>query len=73
MAIDKVIERLKQFDLNYDYGPCIGITRLERWKRANKLGLNPDRIILIILTSEKISQQIANVNESLWYSEKYVL
>jgi len=23
------------------YGPCIGITRIERWERAHKFGLNP--------------------------------
>lgn len=23
------------------YGPCAGITRLDRWDRAKKLGLNP--------------------------------
>lgn len=28
-------------DRNYDYGPCVGVTRLERWERAQALGLNP--------------------------------
>ncbi|XP_078681193.1 DNA polymerase delta subunit 4-like [Branchiostoma floridae x Branchiostoma belcheri] len=35
------ITRLKQFDLNPDFGPCIGITRLERWERAEKFGQTP--------------------------------
>lgn len=26
---------------SYEYGPCIGVTRLERWNRAEALGLNP--------------------------------
>lgn len=26
---------------SYEYGPCIGVTRLERWERAAALGLNP--------------------------------
>ena len=26
---------------SYKYGPCIGTTRMERWKRAKALGLNP--------------------------------
>ncbi|KAJ8631895.1 hypothetical protein MRB53_025231 [Persea americana] len=34
-------EVLRQFDLNMNYGPCLGLSRLERWERANKLGLNP--------------------------------
>jgi hypothetical protein len=25
----------------YEYGPCVGMTRLERWDRAASLGLNP--------------------------------
>ncbi|KAF7728399.1 hypothetical protein EC973_006207 [Apophysomyces ossiformis] len=32
---------LRSFDLDYKYGPCIGMTRQERWDRALKLGLNP--------------------------------
>ena len=26
---------------SYEYGPCIGVTRMERWERAAALGLNP--------------------------------
>jgi len=26
---------------SYKYGPCIGTTRMQRWKRAQALGLNP--------------------------------
>lgn len=29
------------FDWNMKFGPCIGLTRSERWNRAKKLGLNP--------------------------------
>ena len=32
---------LRQFDLCSKYGPCMGITRMERFDRAVKLGLNP--------------------------------
>ncbi|PSC73196.1 DNA polymerase delta subunit 4 [Micractinium conductrix] len=32
---------LRQFDLDSRFGPCSGITRLERWERAAKLGLAP--------------------------------
>ncbi|XP_005280578.1 DNA polymerase delta subunit 4 [Chrysemys picta bellii] len=35
------LEMLKQFDLSWEYGPCTGITRLQRWERAKSLGLNP--------------------------------
>jgi hypothetical protein len=32
---------LRKFDLSYEYGPCVGVSRLERWKRAEDLGLEP--------------------------------
>ncbi|CDH51335.1 predicted protein [Lichtheimia corymbifera JMRC:FSU:9682] len=34
---------LRKFDLDYKYGPCVGLTRMERWLRAEKLGLNPPK------------------------------
>lgn len=30
-----------QFDLNSRFGPCSGLSRLERWERAKRLGLRP--------------------------------
>ncbi|KAG8522697.1 DNA polymerase delta subunit 4, partial [Galemys pyrenaicus] len=35
------LELLRQFDLARQYGPCTGITRLQRWHRAQKMGLEP--------------------------------
>ena len=29
------------FDLSSQYGPSIGITRINRWKRAYRMGMNP--------------------------------
>jgi len=34
---------------NYDYGPCIGVSRLERWERAHLLGLNPPPEVCVIV------------------------
>ncbi|XP_046382544.1 DNA polymerase delta subunit 4-like [Ischnura elegans] len=39
------LQVLRQFDLNWKYGPCINITRLERWDRAYKLGLQPPKVV----------------------------
>ncbi|CAL1714040.1 unnamed protein product [Somion occarium] len=38
---NKIHQILRVFDLSYQYGPCIGVSRLERWNRADALGLNP--------------------------------
>ncbi|XP_058161092.1 DNA polymerase delta subunit 4 isoform X8 [Dasypus novemcinctus] len=35
------LELLRQFDLAWQYGPCTGITRLQRWHRAQQMGLDP--------------------------------
>ncbi|NWW15811.1 DPOD4 polymerase, partial [Falcunculus frontatus] len=36
-----LLEMLRRFDLCWEYGPCTGITRLQRWERAQELGLSP--------------------------------
>lgn len=38
---DDVEEILRQFDMNMAYGPCLGISRLERFERACRLNLKP--------------------------------
>ncbi|KAL7419778.1 hypothetical protein Q5752_005694 [Cryptotrichosporon argae] len=44
---------LRVFDMTTKYGPALGRTRLERWERAKKLGLNPpDEIRAILMTTE---------------------
>ncbi|KAM7191344.1 DNA polymerase delta subunit 4 [Rhypophila sp. PSN 637] len=44
---------LRYFDVSSQYGPCIGITRLKRWKRAERLGLNPPIEVLAALIKEE--------------------
>ncbi|GAA5860736.1 hypothetical protein JCM3774_006269 [Rhodotorula dairenensis] len=44
---------LRVFDANEEFGPCSRMTRLERWERAEKLGLQPDPEIAEILRSEE--------------------
>ena len=43
---------LRHFDLCSEYGPCIGITRLHRWKRAQSMSLNPPIEVLAVLLKE---------------------
>lgn len=42
---------LRVFDMTARYGPCVGITRLARWERAQKWGLSPPDEIREILTT----------------------
>ncbi|KAF8380835.1 hypothetical protein HHK36_028330 [Tetracentron sinense] len=51
---DEHEEVLRQFDMNMAYGPCIGMTRLDRWERANDLGLNPPRDVEGLLKGGRV-------------------
>lgn len=44
---------LRNFDLSPKYGPCVGMTRLDRYRRAEKMGLNPPVEVLQILETEE--------------------
>ncbi|KAF8892177.1 DNA polymerase delta, subunit 4-domain-containing protein [Infundibulicybe gibba] len=56
---------LRVFDLSYEYGPCAGVTRLERWERASALGLNPPREVFEILRTRQGSEKSELVNPVL--------
>uniref|UniRef100_A0A1J3GE66 DNA polymerase delta subunit 4 n=1 Tax=Noccaea caerulescens TaxID=107243 RepID=A0A1J3GE66_NOCCA len=53
---DNKEEMLRQFDMNMAYGPCLGMTRLDRWERALHLGMNPPNEIEKLLKTEKVQQ-----------------
>ncbi|KAL2265327.1 hypothetical protein VTJ83DRAFT_6427 [Remersonia thermophila] len=44
---------LRYFDVSSQYGPCVGITRIKRWQRAQRLGLNPPIEVLAVLLMEE--------------------
>lgn len=58
---------LREWDMRGEYGPCIGIARLKRWKRAHRLGLNPPIEVLAVLLKEQdgnnFAAQRAHVDE----------
>ncbi|KAI0652895.1 DNA polymerase delta, subunit 4-domain-containing protein [Cubamyces menziesii] len=59
---------LRVFDLSYEYGPCVGVSRLDRWERAHALGLNPPlEVREILLTKEGTSEE--RYAESVFHSE----
>ncbi|KAI7896355.1 DNA polymerase delta, subunit 4-domain-containing protein [Mucor mucedo] len=54
--LDETDKMLRAFDLNYAYGPCVGIKRIDRWERARQLGLNPPPIIKDILINDQTNK-----------------
>ncbi|KAA8540153.1 hypothetical protein F0562_026845 [Nyssa sinensis] len=57
---DENEEVLRQFDMNMVYGPCLGMSRLARWERANSMGLDPPEDVERLLKGAKAS------SECLW-------
>lgn len=47
---------LRYFDISSQFGPCIGIARMKRWKRADALGLKPPIEVLAVLLKEQARQ-----------------
>jgi len=60
---EKELEKLRQFDLDWRYGPCTGISRMERWDRAQLHGLNPPEEIRTLLLCTRVD---AEYTQSLW-------
>ncbi len=45
------LEFLRKFDLNHVYGPCCGVTRLERWEWADSHNLDPPERIKTLINA----------------------
>ncbi|KAM5541369.1 hypothetical protein V8D89_004923 [Ganoderma adspersum] len=59
---------LRVFDLSYEYGPCVGVSRLDRWERAYALGLNPPpEVKEILITKEGTTDD--QFSQSVFYGE----
>ncbi|XP_054460385.1 DNA polymerase delta subunit 4 [Anoplopoma fimbria] len=57
------LQRLSQFDLDWRFGPCTGISRLQRWERAKLHGLSPSEEIKELLLQTHTDPEY---NLSLW-------
>ncbi|KAF5379649.1 hypothetical protein D9757_009233 [Collybiopsis confluens] len=56
---NKVHDILRVFDLTSEYGPCYGVSRMDRWERAEALGLHPPPEIRDILMTRQGSEDSA--------------
>jgi len=54
---NRVDHILRVFDLNPEFGPCVGMSRLERWERAHELQLDPPSEIKDILLTRQGQEQ----------------
>ncbi|KAH6891257.1 DNA polymerase delta, subunit 4-domain-containing protein [Thelonectria olida] len=60
---------LRYFDVSSQYGPCIGMPRMKRWHRAERLDLNPPVEVLAVLIKQESKEnkktQVAHMDEIL--------
>ncbi|KAH8792103.1 putative DNA polymerase delta subunit 4 [Hyaloscypha finlandica] len=66
---------LRLFDMSSQFGPCIGIARMKRWVRANKLGLEPPIEVLTVLLKEeeKGNDKIERAHVDELMSSKFII
>lgn len=43
----------REFDMDTHYGPCLGVTRAQRWRCAAALGLAPPPALLALCADEQ--------------------
>lgn len=67
--LDDARELLRQFDMTFKYGPCVGIKRTARWKRAKRLELNPPEEVINILQDKRYQDAIPDLDLDLWHKE----
>ncbi|PPQ64365.1 hypothetical protein CVT24_008434 [Panaeolus cyanescens] len=64
----KIHDILRVFDNSYEYGPCVGMSRLDRWERAQALGLNPPKEVYDILKTKQGST-MEEYTQSVFYGQ----
>jgi DNA polymerase delta subunit 4 len=63
----EALARLGIFDLESRYGPCVGIGRLARWRRAAELRLGPPSAVRGLLTDAALLRACPTLDRHLWY------
>ncbi|TIA93955.1 hypothetical protein E3P81_00535 [Wallemia ichthyophaga] len=58
---------LRVFDNCYEYGPCVGLTRLDRFHRAQSLDMDPPEQIKDILSTTK-AHNIPRIRECIFHN-----
>ncbi|XP_060572498.1 DNA polymerase delta subunit 4-like [Ruditapes philippinarum] len=67
---DRDMKMLKDFDLYWVFGPSMGISRLERWNRAEKHGLNPSPEVKQLVLAHEGDERYT---QCLWNDYKNIM
>lgn len=71
--LQKIQEILKEFDLNADYGPIIGIPRTARYIRALNFNLSIKEEVTEILTDQELLEDYPEINLNIWHDIETLL
>ena len=65
----KNLDKLRAFDLTAKFGPCVGLSRMVRWKRAMELDLDPPAEVKGLLEDKALKGRVGltQVERCLWY------
>lgn len=53
--MEEAVKHLNDFDLRYEFGPCLALTRSERYHRALRFGLNPPKSVIDVIERFRLS------------------
>lgn len=57
LSSDEIESELTKYDLTSEFGPLSGLTRLERWERAETMGLQPPPLVKKLIIEHGGSNQ----------------
>lgn len=67
--LEQATEALRQFDMNFLFGPCVGMSRRRRWERAARFELHPPEQVSNILHDPAMQANSSDLDKDLWHKE----
>lgn len=71
--LESIEELLKDFDLNCDFGPIIGITRTDRFIRAERFNLPITSEIKNIFKDTELFRNNPQLDLNMWHNLEHIL
>ena len=71
--IDNMNNLLREFDLNCNYGPLIGISRTDRLRRAEYFNFPLDSKVQEILDDENMMKKYPEFDLNIWHNYENIL
>ena len=73
LTMSEMQEILREFDLNVDYGPILGITRTARFKRAILFDIPVKNEVFRILSDQNLLKHFPQLNLNIWHGIEAII